>query len=114
MKIEVALVFTLVLSFTLVSANLLVPCSEDVQCDLSLGGKYSCVQRVCTEESVVSVPEVSGSLIPQTREISWSLLSLEENQHTESCTQNGCLSFAPVKQQNSLQKFIDFVLYLNV
>ncbi len=114
MKIEVALVFTLLLTLTFTSASLSVPCSENMQCDLSLGGGYSCIQRTCTQEMVVSVPDSPANLLPQSRELSWNLFAVEERQHTDICSGSSCLSFAPVEAKQSWQRLLDFVLYANV
>ena len=114
MKIEVAIVFTLLLSMVFVSADLHVPCSSDRACSVSLGGGYSCIERICESSTVSEAPVApTMGLIPQTKTLSWDLFSVQETS-SSPCSGNNCLSFAPETSKNSFQKFIDFVLYVNV
>ena len=114
MKIEVVIVFTFLLSFVFVSADLQVPCSENRECSVSLGGAYSRVQRMCIS-STVSQPSQSPpmGLIPQTKILSWNLLAVQEYS-SSPCRGDSCLSFAPETPKNSFQTFVDFLLYVNV
>ena len=111
MKRGILLVIIVVFSLSLVSATLSVPCSSDQACSVSLGGGYSCVERSCAKQVVSQAPETQLSLTPATHTLTWNLLTVEEAS-AQGCSQEGCLSFAPVQEKNFFQKFLSFILYV--
>ncbi len=114
MKIMLIIVLTLLFSLMFVSGELRVPCSETKDCSVFLDGSYSCVQRTCIKPVISSVPKFSGSFISQTKVLTWNLFIVEENSISSGCLGQGCLEFAPVVEKTSMQKMLDFVLYVKV
>lgn len=107
MRVLLILVIVMFLSFSLVSAEISLPCNEDRDCVLFTGIELSCVNGYCdTQTAVHESIKLLGD--PDFANDDWNFAYIDYTVKENECNEEGCIKFAPV-YKDFLAEFFDFL-----